>query len=518
MKARECARAGAIRAATLRNSTLDLELNMICVSIGRGRHKQMIAEHRHLVEQGAELVELRLDYIRRAVSLKRLLSKRPCATIVTCRREQDGGKWEHGEDARLVLLRAAIADGVEYVDLEDDIAAGIPRFGSTKRIISYHDFRETPADLDAVYERLAGMDPDIIKIATMAHQPHDNVRMLRLVRDAKIPTVGMCMGDIGTPSRILAGRFGAPFTYATFHHERSLAPGQLSYRQMRAIYDYDRINDETEVFGVIADPVGHSLSPIIHNVSFRKMGMNRVYLPFRVPREDLAPFIADCEEMGIKGLSVTIPHKEGIVDLLNDSDDASKGIGAANTVVFSDGGVATGYNTDCKAATESVIEMLGEEGLRGRPTVILGSGGVAKAAAFGLTKAGADVTIVGRNIEKTKELAINLECKSAEWGERHNLTCSLLVNGTPVGMHPNVDETPYEKQFLKRGMVVFDTVYNPEQTLLIKNAREQQCRTITGVDMFIRQAAEQFELFTEQPAPVKLMRNALKQATGAAQS
>lgn len=489
---------------------------MICVSIGRGRHKQMIAEHRHLVEQGAQLVELRLDYIRRAVSLKRLLTNRPCATIVTCRREQDGGKWEHTEDARLVLLRAAIADGVEYVDLEDDIAGDIPRFGSTKRIISYHNFRETPMDLDTIYERLAGMDPDIIKIATMAHQPHDNVRMLRMVKDATVPTVGMCMGDIGTPSRILAGKFGAPFTYATFHHERSLAPGQLSYRQMRAIYDYDRINPDTQVYGVIADPVGHSLSPIIHNAAFRKLKMNRVYLPFRVPREDLAPFIADCEELGVKGLSVTIPHKEEILDYLNDVDDASKGIGATNTILFS-GDTAFGHNTDYKAAMDSVLDMLGAEAIRGRPTLILGTGGVAKAAAFGLRSAGADVTIAGRNAEKTKELAIRMECKAADWSERHNISCNLIINGTPVGMHPHVDETPYDKRFLRRGMVVFDTVYNPEQTLLIKNGREQQCRTITGVDMFIRQAAQQFELFTETEAPVELMRNALKQATGAAQ-
>lgn len=490
---------------------------MICVSIGRGRHKQMIAEHRHLVEQGAELVELRLDYIRRAVSLKRLLPSRPCATIITCRREQDGGKWDQTESARQVLLRAAIAEGVEFVDLEDDIAGSIPRFGPTKRIISHHDFRETPADLDAIWDRMAQMDPDIIKIATMAHQPHDNLRMLRLVRDAKIPTVGMCMGDIGTPSRILSGKFGSPFTYATFHHERTLAPGQLSYRQMRAIYDYDRINKDTEVYGVIADPIGHSLSPIIHNVAFRKLNMNRVYVPFRVPREDLAPFISDCQELGVKGLSVTIPHKEAVLDYLNDVDTDSKGIGAANTVTF-EGDSAFGHNTDCQAALGSVIDMLGEEGVRGRPTLVLGSGGAAKAVAYGLKKAGADVTISGRNAERTKELAIRLECLMQDWSERHKVSCNLLVNGTPVGMHPHVDETPFDKGFLRRGMVVFDTVYNPEQTLLIKNAREQQCRTITGVDMFIRQAARQFELFTKTEAPEKLMRQTLKQATGAAQS
>ena len=206
---------------------------MICVSIARGRHRQVMAEHRHLVEEGAELVEIRLDYIRRQIDLKRLLRDRACPVIATCRRAEDQGRWEGNEESRQMLLRAAIVEGVEYVDLEADIAGGIPRYGKTKRIVSFHNFRETPDDLEAIHARLASLDADIVKIATMAHEPHDNVRMLQLVRHSKIPTVGICMGEIGTPSRILAGKFGAPFTYATFHHERTLAPGQLSFRQMQ---------------------------------------------------------------------------------------------------------------------------------------------------------------------------------------------------------------------------------------------------------------------------------------------
>ena len=203
---------------------------MICVSIARGRHKHVMAEHRHLVEQGAELVEIRLDYIRRQINLKRLLRDRGCPVIATCRRADDQGKWEGSEESRLMLLRAAIAEGVEYVDLEADIADGIPRYGKTKRIISMHNFRETPENLEEIHARLANHDADIVKIATMANDPHDNVRMLQLVRDSQVPTIGICMGEIGTPSRILASKFGAPFTYSTFHHERTLAPGQLSFR------------------------------------------------------------------------------------------------------------------------------------------------------------------------------------------------------------------------------------------------------------------------------------------------
>ena len=192
---------------------------MICVAIGRSRHKHMMAEHAHLAEQGAKMVELRLDYVASRVNIRRLLAERAnqdCQVIITCRRREDGGKWNGSEESRLLLLREAIAEGVDYVDLEEDVASQIPRFGKTKRIISYHNFRKTPENLRELHSEMAQLDPDIIKMATMANDPHDNLRMLETMQESEIPTVGMCMGDIGTPSRILSAKFGAPFTYSTF--------------------------------------------------------------------------------------------------------------------------------------------------------------------------------------------------------------------------------------------------------------------------------------------------------------
>ena len=309
---------------------------MICVSIGRSRHKHMLAEHKHLCEQGAKLVELRLDYISSRVNIQRLVKDRPCPTIITVRREQDGGKFTGDEDARLRMLREAIALGVDYVDLEEDIAGDIPRFGKTKRIVSYHSFRNTPDNLRELHDRLKTKDPDIVKIATMANQPRDNVRVLEMMQESDVPTIGMCMGDVGTPSRILGPKFGAPFTYATFHHERALAPGQLSYQQMVEVYRHDSINPETAVYGVIADPIGHSLSPQVHNAAFGEAGIDAVYVPFRVPIDTLGQFMEDMPRLGLKGLSVTIPHKEAIAKFLTKVDPAVKGIGAVNTVLFKD--------------------------------------------------------------------------------------------------------------------------------------------------------------------------------------
>ena len=492
---------------------------MICVSIGRGRHRHMMAEHKHLVERGAPLVELRLDFIQSTLNLKRLIDNRPGPVIITCRREQDGGKWSGTEDARMMVLRSAIASGVDYVDLEDDIAKGVPRFGSTKRIISHHDFRKTTEDLEELHARMCEMDPDIVKIATLANHPQDNIRMLRLVKESKVPTIGICMGDIGMPTRILGGRFGAPFTFATFSKERALAPGQLSYQEMVEVYRYDKINAETAIYGVVADPVGHSLSPMVHNAAFVKADLNAVYLPFRVPPGDLSKFVDDCPELGVRGLSVTIPHKETIAKKLTAVDPAVKGIGAVNTVLF-DQGKIKGLNTDYKAAIDSLEHAMGgvvenTSPLDGKTVVVLGAGGAARAIVYGLIKRGANCVIANRTLERSKQLSTDFGCRHVEWAARHGVGCDVLVNCTPVGMHPDVDESPYDKNRLRASMTVFDTVYNPESTLLIKQARDQGCTVVTGVEMFVRQAAWQYYLFTGKPAPADIMRETMKRSIGA---
>lgn len=493
---------------------------MICVAIGRSRHKHMMAEHRHLAEQGAKMVELRLDYVTGRVNVGRLLVDRPedCQVIITCRRKEDGGKWGGSEEVRQLLLREAIAEGVDYVDLEEDVASKIPRFGATKRIISYHNFRKTPEDLRELHGRLAQLDPDIVKIATMANDPHDNLRMLELMQESEIPTVGMCMGDIGTPSRILAPKFNAPFTYATFHHERTLAPGQLSFKQMTEIYRYDSIGLNTAVYGVIADPIGHTLSPEVHNAAFEAQGIDAVYCPFRVPSDSLDQFIKDAPRLGIRGVSVTIPHKEAIARHLSKVDPAVKSIAAVNTVAM-DGAETIGYNTDYNAAMDCIEQALGAAGANPSPVknkraLVMGAGGVARPIVYGLKKRGALVTIASRTRRRTDRLAEAFECKAIDWEARQRVPCEILINCTPIGMHPNVDETPVSKTFLKPAMLVFDTVYNPESTLLIKESRARNCHVVTGVEMFIKQAELQFFVFTGQKAPTDLMRKILLKAIG----
>ena len=230
-------------------------------------------------------------------------------------------------------------------------------------------------------------------------------------------------------------------------------------------------------------------------------------MPFRVPREDLAQFIEDAPAWGIKGLSVTIPHKEEIVKMLTEADGTVQGIGAANTVVFQ-GDARSGYNTDYRAAMGSLEEAVdagGEEEddqlLEGKTALVLGAGGAGMAIGYGLCRRGAEVIIADGVARQANLLAKRLDCRSVDWSLRHNVTADVLVNCTPVGMHPNVDESPYDKHYLRPSMIVFDVVYNPENTLLVKEARNRNCTVVTGVDMFVRQACLQFKLFTGPGRP-----------------
>ncbi len=497
---------------------------MICVTIGRGRHQMMIAEYKHAAEMGVELVELRLDYIRRAVNISRLLDGKPCPVIITVRRPKDGGKWMRSEDDRMTVIRSAIAGGADYIDLEWDIADKVPRYGKTRRIISYHNFEETPRDLVKIHRKLQQFDADIIKIVTTANNPIDNIRVLRLCRDSSIPTIAFCMGEMGVTSRILCGRFGSPMTYAAFHADREIAPGQLTFQTMQDVYRYDEITPRTRILGVVADPVEHSFSPQVHNACLRKAGLDILYLPFRVPSEYLGEFIKSCPEMGIRGLSVTIPHKETVLKCINALDDNVAAIRAANTVVFKEG-TAKGYNTDCEAAIQCLLSYYPfepdavldpEKPMKGIRVCVLGAGGVARAIVFGLKQHGAEVVITARDYRKAEHLADEMKCSSIDWMARNTHGGSVLINCTPVGMHPEMDETPYELEWHDRNILVFDTIYNPERTLFIKHAREAGCETITGIDMFVRQAADQFELFTGQKPDDETIRYEAKRATSAA--
>lgn len=497
---------------------------MICVTIGRGRHKTLQAEWKAAAEAGAELVELRIDLLRSEPNVQRILAERPTPVVFTVRRGSDGGVWRGDEEKRQRLLREAILLGVDYVDLEFDIAGSIPRFGQTKRIVSTHIFKKTPTDAEllALVKASREKQGDVVKIAAMSQSLSDASRMLELIdkTSGDGPVLGISMGPLGLFTRILGRKYGAPFTFAGFNPDRTFAPGMPLFQDLRRDYEYDRIDSQTEVYAVIGDPIGHSLSPAIHNAAFRSLDLNKVYVPIQMPAGRLKESLQELAWLDIKGYSVTIPHKEAMVPLLHQADGAVERTAACNTVVVKDGKFL-GYNTDYHAAMRSLEDRLGgvldrdASPLLDKQILILGAGGAARSIAAGAARRGAGVTICNRHDERAVKLAEELGCRSLPWSARAGKLCDILINCTPVGMHPHVDDSPVPPAAFRPGMLVFDTIYHPENTMLLKLAREHDCQTISGVDMFVRQAAAQFYLFTGREAPVELMRDIVRRKLGA---
>ncbi|MFO0812570.1 MAG: shikimate dehydrogenase [Gemmatales bacterium] len=486
---------------------------MICVSIGRTRHKMMMLECDLAAQAGAEMIELRLDFLSRAIDLKRLMANKKCPLVATIRRREDGGRWSKTEDERQMLMRLAIVGGFDWVDIETDIADKIKRYGQVKRIVSYHNPKELPKNLEEIFEKMHHQDADVLKVAVKIDKPQDVWRVMRLMKHGKKPTVAIAMGDYGVPSRLLGAKFGAPFTYAAFNKERGIAPGMLSFDEVRDQYDYNRINKDTKIYAVVGDPILHSMSPIAHNAAFRHLGMNCVYIPMQVPKNDFIDTLQAMGKIPIQGYSVTMPHKEAVNELATEKDELVTLCHAGNTLIPVPGGFR-GYNTDFPAAhaalRHAMADMESGDSVQGRLVLILGAGGTARTLAHGLHREGALVVIANRSMEKGLGLADQIGCRAVDWNARNSQHCEIIINCTPVGQHPEVDESPLHPSVFRPGLVVMDCVYNPETTMMIREAKDRGCRVVTGVEMFIRQAAEQFRLFTDQPAPIDVMTAAVR--------
>jgi 3-dehydroquinate dehydratase / shikimate dehydrogenase len=493
----------------------------VCVVIGRTRHKMVFAEINAAEERGVKFIEMRLDFFRNAVDFKRLIPLKKCTWLATYRRTTDGGRWAGTEEERQACIRQTIvSDAFEWIDIETDIADSIRRYGKVKRVISYHNMQETPSDLEEIAQRMMKQDGDVYKIAVMPKNIDDVARVIKIQQSAKKPMIAFAMGELGFASRFAALKFGAPWIYSAFNKERNLAPGIPSFDEFRTTYPVRSINKDTQFFGVIGDPVSHSLSPVIHNHMYQRMKVNAVYMPFLVPKDTLQDHLKALEIMPISGYSVTIPHKEKAAELAVDPDENVRLSKASNTLVRYGVDEFRGMNTDYLAAVESLKSHFIERSKGETPpqlsqltALILGAGGVARAIAHALHREGCGITICARNEDRAHRLSKELGgCRVLDWTSRNNTTCNIIINCTPVGMHPNMDEMPLHVSALQPGMTVFDTVYTPESTLLVKEARARSCFVVTGVDLFVRQAAEQIKLFTGKEPDIDKMRTIARKA------
>ena len=488
----------------------------ICAVVARSGVDEAIAD---LVEAGKRkvcLAEIRLDLLDTLPDLSRFVLASTVPLLATVRRKRDGGRWVGAESDRLELLRQALASGFAWVDIEEDVVADFPRIGTEKRIVSFHDFEGVPANLSAIYSQMAASDADTIKIACKTSTPSEVATILRLFENAPKPTVAFGMGDVGQASRIIQLKLGAPFTYAAVNADAIVAPGMFTISQLQLNFGVRRINASTRIFGVVGDPIGHSLSPIIHNNGFRKLSRNDLYVPFTVPRGMFQEFLSSHAFLGIHGLSVTIPHKEEACLLATVRSPEVEATGSANTLLLGEDGALSASNTDYDAVLDSILSGLknhpGGWTLKGKRALVLGAGGVARSVVCGLIAHGAEVVLAGRTQSRAEAIAALAPCNVVPWENRHAHPVAIVVNCTPVGMHPDIDKSPLDVEFIVPGMVVMDTIYNPENTLLIRQAREKGAVATTGLDMFIGQAAAQFKLFTGEPAPADLMRQVARNA------
>ena len=322
----------------------------VCAVIARTRHKMMQVELREAAARGSKFLEVRLDFLTKAVDFKRLLPFKACAWMATLRRPADGGRYPGSENERQTVLRQAIVSGAfDWIDLETDIIDGIRRFGPVKRVVSYHNMTETPANLDDIYAKMLTQDGDVYKIAVMPKSADDLRRIVEIQKRATKPTVAFAMSEFGFPTRFSALKFGAPWIYAAFNKERGIAPGLPALDDFRTTYPVRKIKPTTKFFAILGDPVGHSYSPILHNHMFRRNKIDAVYVPFRVPDGQLSDSIHALRSIPIDGYSVTIPHKEAAVAVATEADPMVKAIGAANTLHSQANGHFHAANTDYPA-------------------------------------------------------------------------------------------------------------------------------------------------------------------------
>ncbi|MCO5555329.1 hypothetical protein L7F22_008875 [Adiantum nelumboides] len=495
----------------------------LCASIGGVAMAEMRGKMQAAVEQGADMVELRLDTILAPFNaphdLPSLLLRCPLPAIVSVRPRWAGGLYDGDEHQRLQVLLLAAELGALYVDVEFEVA---PKFfanlrkRNSKVIISYHSCHKslTADELGGLAAKMQDMGADVIKFVSIVEKITDVAPMLQLHSLSNIPSILLATGERGQISQLLSPKYGGFLTMGSLDSCQELFPSQPILSRLTKVFQTFHVNESTEVFGLISCPVSHSIGPIIHNAAFTQVNHNGIYVPFLV--DDLSEFFKVYNGFNFSGFSIGIPYKADALKFCDEVDVSAQGIGAVNTIVRRKcDGKLIGYNTDCEAAISAIEDGLTERQntktnvLQGKLFVLIGSGGAGKAIAFGAKQRGARVVVTDYFHERAEELANAVGGKALRLDMLDDFcpeSGMILANASPVGMHPNVDRSPIKKKALQHYSLVFDAIYNPATTKLLREAAECGAAVVGGLEMFIRQATAQFELFTGNHAPEKQMR------------
>jgi len=485
--------------------SLPRRLPRVCLALSGDTAEDMLATAESMARDDP-FIEFRLDYLKQPLAaftkIHRFLETHQYVTAIgTCRRADNGGKFKGSLASQLDVLTKAQAAGCQLVDLELQSASkakpeAIARLRSRAGLIlSFHDFRAT-RNLDETLEKMLKIPADFYKVVTTATALSDNVAMMKFLQaqSAKHALIGLCMGEQGISSRVLGVRAGSVFTFGAINDDLKTAPGQVSAWDLRAIYRIDQVDAATRVYGVAGDPISHSLSPVIMNTALRRENVNGVYLPLHA--KTLKDLIYCAREIPLHGLSITMPYKQTILPYLDNTDAHTAKIGACNTVVRGQEGKLYGFNTDVAGVIRPLEQRLSIESAK---VLVLGAGGAARAAVFGLKERGAEVWILNRTTVKSQKLARQAKARTIKRADLRKIAFDAIINATPVGMG-NAGDCPLKDQEIQ-ARVVFDMVYDPVETHLLQVARAKGIAVIPGVEMFVQQAARQFEIWTGKPAP-----------------
>ena len=513
-------------------------LPRVCVTI-IGRSAAEMIEKAEQVARDNSFIEFRLDYLTQPsaffAKLKGFIDYNPHVTLVaTCRRAKAGGKFQGSVAKELEILAKAASLGCQLVDVELESATQMrPRDweklhrNGASIILSCHDFRAT-RNLEKTYAKMVEHPADFIKIVTTAKELYDNVIMMKFLasKSDERSVIGVCMGEQGLISRLLSVRAGSVFTFGAANPGEETAPGQIAARTLRETFRIEQVDAATRVYGVAGDPISHSLSPVMMNTAFRRENLNAVYLALHAKTvQDLMHCVRD---IPIHGFSVTMPYKESILRFLDKTDAITQKIGACNTVIRSQDGNLYGFNTDVAGVLRPLEQRMAITGSR---FLVLGAGGAARAAVFGLKERGGEVYILNRTAAAGQKLARQAHAKFIQRAQlakliaKQRLTFDCIINATPVGMEGAAptgksDEKPLLAEAELATRYVFEMVYSPAETRFTKMARAKGVHVIPGVEMFVHQGARQFEIWTGKPAPVdemmKVVLHALEQRSQAA--
>jgi 3-dehydroquinate dehydratase/shikimate dehydrogenase len=491
--------------STLAPRFLPMRLPKVCLALSGDTIDDMLAIAESMARDNPFL-EFRLDYLKQPLAalpkIHRFLETHQYVTAIgTCRRAENGGRFKGSLASQLEVLTKAHATGCQIVDLEIQSALKAKREAIARLrsraglIVSFHDFRAT-RNLDETLEKMLKVPADFYKVVSTATTLSDNVTMMKFsqTQSDKHALIGLCMGEQGIISRVLSVRAGSVFTFGAVSADLKTAPGQISAGDLRSIYRIDQVDPATRVYGVAGDPIEHSLSPVIMNTALRRENVNGVYLPLHA--KTLKDLMRCVREIPLHGLSVTMPYKQSILAHLDNTDAHTTKIGACNTVVRGQDGKLYGFNTDAAGVVRPLEQRLSIENAK---VLVLGAGGAARAAVFGLKERGAEIWILNRTSVKGQKLARQAKARTIKRADLRKISFDVIINATPVGMG-NTRDCPLKDEEIQ-SRVVFDMVYDPVETHLLQVARAKGIAVIPGVEMFVQQAARQFEIWTGKPAP-----------------